>query len=143
MSDQPETDALCAALEAAGLINTGGCPDCEGVGEDENANFWCEACKGQGTRVIPDEEFERRADDDTLRWMRDRDCVYVTNLPKAAKILAGLNHETNLKAHAFEAVCDLAFALIETHEPDNERWGGVRKDDLHILQRAIKQWNAP
>jgi hypothetical protein len=91
VSDQHETDALCAALEAAGLINTGNCPDCEGVGEDDNCHFWCDKCRGTGTRVIPDEEFERRADDDTLGWMRERDSVAVSDLGSAVKIFLALS----------------------------------------------------
>jgi DnaJ-class molecular chaperone len=31
------------------------CPDCDGIGSDENATFWCDRCKGGGYVWLYDE----------------------------------------------------------------------------------------
>lgn len=80
------TDDLVLLLEHANLINRGMCPDCDGVGSDENAHFYCSACQGEGIRVIPTEEFERRVDDGTLGWCQERDSLEIADFVTAMKL---------------------------------------------------------
>lgn len=84
---------LIAMFEAANLINRGMCPDCNGVGQDANAHFFCGVCRGEGIRVIAQEEFETRADDGTLGWCQERDTLDVIDFEKAVKLFFEVRDE--------------------------------------------------